>query len=345
MPARSADIDAVYAVSAGKFRRYHSESWLKQVSDIRTVALNIRDAFRVLAGLLQAHFLLKRLKPDVIFIKGGFVGVPVGLAAGRLHIPFITHDSDAIPGLANRLIAKYAAKHAVALPTEVYSRFYPLHKTVTVGVPVRPEYRRVTPGIQAEYRKKLDLPAVAPVLFVTGGGLGAQHVNEAVIASSPALFETFPELHILHAAGRANTDAVAGEYTRVLTPDLRQQVQVFGYLDDMYAYSGAADVVITRAGATTLADLAVQGKACIVIPNPYLTAGHQLKNAEYLQEHQAVVELAESDLDTPEPLTAAARDLLGDPKHREALEEAFTVFGNTDAAHRLAELLLDEVQG
>lgn len=165
VPARHPSIDEVHSVSAGKLRRYHSEG-LKQLLDVRTVLLNARDVFRVLAGIVQSYRLLKRLKPDVIFIKGGFVGVPVGLAAAGLKIPFITHDSDAIPGLANRIIARWARKHAVALPAEVYS--YDPSRTVTVGVPVIHEYTRVTPETQRQYKQEIGLSDDAQLLFIIG---------------------------------------------------------------------------------------------------------------------------------------------------------------------------------
>ena len=174
---RSQDIDDLYAVSAGKLRRYHGEG-LSQLLDFKTMALNVRDVGRVVAGLFQSYRLLRKLQPDILFIKGGFVGVPVGLAAAMLHIPFVTHDSDAIPGLANRIIARWASKHAVALPKEIYA--YAPAKTVTVGVPVASDYQLVTDKSQQDYRQQLGLKADAKLLFVIGGGLGAQRVNEAI---------------------------------------------------------------------------------------------------------------------------------------------------------------------
>src|SRR5689334_19136294 len=112
-------IDQVHSVRAGKFRRYHGEG-IKQLLDLKTMFKNVRDFFYFLAGIWQSYWLLKRLKPDGIFIKGGFVGVPVGLSAAMQKIPYITHDSDALPGLANRLISRWASAHAVGLPKDVY---------------------------------------------------------------------------------------------------------------------------------------------------------------------------------------------------------------------------------
>ena len=113
--ANNSDIDASYTIRAGKFRRYHAGK-LKQLFDLPTIAKNIRDIWRVLVGKCQSWYLLRKIKPDIIFIKGAYVGAPVGLAAAWLHIPYVTHDADAIPGLANRIIARWASAHAVALP-------------------------------------------------------------------------------------------------------------------------------------------------------------------------------------------------------------------------------------
>lgn len=112
VPAHDPNIASVVAIRAGKFRRYHGEGW-KQLFDVVTLCKNLRDAVWVLIGLWQSFWLLGRLRPDVIFVKGGFVGVPVGLAAALRGIPYVTHDSDALPGLANRIIARWAKVHTV----------------------------------------------------------------------------------------------------------------------------------------------------------------------------------------------------------------------------------------
>jgi UDP-N-acetylglucosamine--N-acetylmuramyl-(pentapeptide) pyrophosphoryl-undecaprenol N-acetylglucosamine transferase len=340
VPARDPNIDEIYSVSAGKFRRYHGEG-IKQLLDVKTMFLNLRDAFRVLIGIFQSWRLLRRLKPDVIFIKGGFVGVPVGLAAAWLHIPFVTHDSDAIPGLANRIIARWARKHAVALPADIYA--YEASKTVTVGVPVKAEYRLVTAELKQAYRKELGIQDDAKVLFIIGGGLGAQRINQAIVKAMPGLMAQFNDLRVIHGAGRSNEEAVRTQYHDLLKPSEMQRVTVVGFLHDVYRYSGAADVVVTRAGATNLAEFAVQGKACIVIPSPFLTGGHQLKNAKYLEEQQATEQVSEAELAAqPDVLAERVSALLSDPARQAALGQKFTAFGHPHAAQELATLILSE---
>jgi len=292
-------------------------------------------------GTVQSYRLLRKLKPDVIFVKGGFVGVPVGLAAARLRIPFVTHDSDAIPGLANRIISRWATVHAIALPKEVYS--YPASKMVTVGVPVQSEFIPVTAQLQQEYKQQIGLDQYGKVLLVTGGGLGAKRLNDMVLQAVPQLLERYSDLAIIHTVGRAHAAEMNTAYEKALTPAQRSHVLVKGYVTDMYRYSGAADVIITRAGATTLAEFAVQAKACIVVPNPLLTGGHQTKNAAYLAEQHAVRCLAEDELQkNPELLTNAVERLLGNAEERLALGTSLSKFAHPTAAKELAMVLLEQ---
>lgn len=270
------------------------------------------------------------------------MGVPVGLAAAMLHIPFVTHDSDSVPGLANRIIARWARKHAVGMPEELYA--YERSKTVTVGVPVVKNYEFVTPALQAQYRQELHIPATAQLLFVIGGGQGARSLNNALTTILPDLLQQFSDLYVVHGAGRANEAAVRAAYEASLSADAIKRVQVAGYLHDVYRYSGASDVIITRAGATNLAEFAVQGKACIVVPAPFLTGGHQLKNAAYLHEQQATEQVSEADLESrPQVLAQKITELLQNADYRQALGKKFTTFGHPQAAQELAALLLKEM--
>lgn len=342
IPAGDPNIDAVYNVRAGKFRRYHGEG-LRQLLDLKTLFLNFRDAFYVLIGLFQSWRLLRELRPDVIFIKGGFVGVPVGLAAAQLKLPYITHDSDALPGLANRIIARWAAAHAVALPPEAYD--YPAGKTVMTGIPLQAEFEPLTPKLMAQYRHQLDLPAKAKVLFIIGGGLGSRNVNRAVAEAVPHLLREFPDLYVIHGAGRANEVGLKTQYEQSLTEVERERLEVFGYTKEVYKYSGAADIVITRAGATNLAEFALQGKACLVIPSPFLTGGHQLKNADYLAEKGAAVVLDEADLTAdPHRLSKQVSELLRDDAGRQQLGRQLGRFAKPDATRELADLILDNAR-
>lgn len=341
IPAEDANFNQAFFVRAGKFRRFHGEG-LKQLLDIPTLLKNIRDFFYVLAGIYQSRKLLKVLRPDVIFIKGGYIGVPVGLAAANLHLRYITHDSDAIPGLANRIIARWAGLHAVALPEEVYD--YPSSRTVTTGIPLQAGFVPVTDKLQDKYRQEIDIPAQAKVLFVIGGGLGAQRVNNAFAEALPHLLHEHNQLYVIQSVGRSNVGQVSHYYEDNLTTNQQGRVRVFGYIDDVYRQSGAADIVVTRAGATNLAEFALQGKACIVVPNPVLTGGHQLKNAEYLADQHAAIVLNENDLlEDPNRLAKQVSSLLQQPAKCRELAQNLAKFAKPHATRDLAKLILEQV--
>lgn len=340
VPAGDKNIDRVALVRAGKFRRYHGESFLQHLRDIPTVLKNIRDAVWTVVGLWQSYRLLRGLRPDIVFIKGGFVGVPVGLAAALLRIPYVTHDSDAIPGLANRIIARWAHLHAVALPKEVYR--YPADKTVTVGVPVSHKYHVLSAAQQHAVRKQLGLDEFGRVVLVTGGGLGAKNINEAVISCMPELLARYPKLAVVHLTGRGKDSAARQRYKKELSPADQKRVIIRDFVTNLYQYSGAADVVVARAGGTAIAELAAQAKACVVVPNPLLTGGHQLKNARVLAERKAVRLVDETVLaQDHRALMPALTELLDHPDKAAALGKKLAQVAQPDAARHLAMILLD----
>lgn len=338
IPAQSPYIDQVYTVRAGKFRRYHGEG-LKQLLDVVTLLKNIRDAWWVVAGIFQSYRLMRKLRPSLIFSRGGFVSVPVCLGGLLQHVPYVTHDSDAVPSLANRLIAKWAVLHAVALPKELYA--YPQNKTVTVGVPVQPEFQAVSPHQQKVFKKEIGMEHADKIVLLTGGGNGAQMLNDLLVELSPELFDAYPQLGIVHMAGRAHESVVQKMYGKLLTLSQRKQVVVKSFVNNLYAYSGAADVIITRAGATTLAEFAVQSKACIIIPSSFLAGGHQLKNAEYLMSQHAALCITEAQLEADQgALASAVKQLVDSPSEVRKLGQRLHKFAHPNAAKTLAALLL-----
>ena len=339
LPAHDPNIDRVYSIRAGKLRRYHGESLIKQLLDFSTVAKNIRDIFFTISGIWQSIFLLKKLSPDVVFVKGGFVGLPVGLAAALWRIPYVTHDSDALPGLANRIIAPWATMHAVAMPKEIYA--YPQEKTVSVGVPVSSKFHELDHKEMLSLRDKLNLK-YRQVILLTGGGNGSGRLNQALIGSAPLLMERYKDLGLVHLAGRSHEQAVRQEYKKILSPDEFKRVVIRGYASNLSDYSAASDIVITRAGATSIAEFASQAKPCIVIPSPVLTGGHQLKNAQVLADRKAIRVVREESLDNdPAALMAPLTDLLDDHKKLTQLGQRLKEFEQSDSAYRLAMILLD----
>lgn len=339
VPAADPNIDAVHLIRAGKFRRYHGEG-LKQLLDLPTIAKNLRDAVYVLIGMWQAFWLLKQLNPDVIFVKGGFVGVPVGLSAALQRIPYVTHDSDALPGLANRIIGRWAKKHAVGLPKEIYA--YPPDKTETVGVPLSRHFKPYTEAQKRAARQQIGMEPKGRFVLVTGGGNGALRLNNAVAVCVQELLERYEDLQIVQIAGRSLEAGLRQRYKQKLPAQLQKRIIVKGFITNLYLYSGAADVVITRAGATTIAELAAQHKACIVVPNPQLTGGHQIKNAKVLADRAAIRVVTEEKLKSDDhALMPPLVELLDRPDRAAELGKNLGKLVVPGAAERLAVLLLE----
>ncbi len=340
VPRADVNIDEVFTVRAGKFRRYHGEGW-RQLFDIKTMAKNARDAWYVLVGIGQSYRLLRRTRPAIIFTRGSFVSVPVALAAVWLKIPYVTHDSDAIPSLANRIIARWAAVHAVALPKEVYP--YPADKTVTVGVPISEKFRLQSAADLHALRLKLGFAADAEIVFMTGGGLGAQRLNDALATAAPRLLKRYPKLVIVQATGRMHAADISNMYNDILDEEERSRVRVQGFITNLSEYSAVADIVVTRAGGTSIAEFAAQAKACIIVPNPILTGGHQTKNARVLADRQAAVLIDEEALvnDTMALFEPIAH-LLDHPDEIVRLGHKLHTIAQPDSAHKLGMLLLEQ---
>lgn len=283
-------------------------------------------------GFCQSLWLIMRTRPDAIFIKGGYVGVPLGLAAALFRVPFITHDSDTVPGLANRIVGRWARMHATGMPTEYYR--YPKSKMRFTGTPVGPEFQAVTDEIQKSAKRELGIDEQMRVILVTGGSLGAQRINQVVKSMAPDLLEKHSNLFLIHQVGQANKD-IYGDY---IHPRLRAET----FIDKFYVTSAAADLVVARGSATTISQLSIQAKPTILIPSPFLAGGHQLKNAKVLEEQGAAVVLQEKELlDQPTLLTASIEELLDNDEVRQKLSVAISGLAKPEAAREISKLILE----
>lgn len=328
--------DELHFVSAGKLRRYHNESLIRRVTDIKTIFFNIRDVIRLSRGVFQAVWLLRRLKADAVLLKGGYVCVPVAIGAKLSGVPMMTHDSDALPGLSNRISARFAKYHATAMPARYYP--YPEKSVRTVGLPVEAEYREYSNQEQKNLKQKFVIPIDAEVLLITGGSNGARRLNAWCIAILPELLQMHPRLYVLHLYGKGNE----GQY-KDLSPVMLDRIISTGFTDELFNYSAIADVIVTRAGATTIAEFASQAKACIIVPNPDLTGGHQLKNAQVLEDLDCAVVIQERALKKSQTeLIDAITSLLIDENRRQQLgQNLHSTLPEVPAAKALARLLLE----
>lgn len=324
---KSADIEVVFRISAGKLRRYPNQSLRETLLDVKTIALNIRDGFRTLVGCVQAFRILSKEKPSVIFIKGGFVGVPVGIAAHIQRRPFITHDSDSEPGLANRIIGRWAELHTVGFNASLYR--YPPSKVREVGVPISDTYKPLTKKQQQTYKKELGIPIDAKLLLVVGGSQGSTTINEIMSKIAPELLKT-KNLYIIHQTGSDSNNEIESERYVSLK-----------FIPDLFRYSGAADLVMSRSGSF-LSELSAQKKATLVIPAPQLAGGHQVKNAEFLSERKAVRVVDQTTaLHNPKKLEQEITNLLNNSAERLTLADNLFSSFKHDAAIVIADMLLE----
>ena len=321
----------VQTIAAGKFRRYHHLTVFQQLTWPSLVLQNFGDAFKVGVGFIQSFFKLLVWRPDVVFTKGGYVCLPVGIAARVLRIPLVIHDSDAHPGLTNRVLSKWANAIGTGAPLEYYP--YPKAKSTYVGIPISTAFHPYTATEQKAAKQEWGIATTHPLVVVTGGGLGAARINEVVAETLPKLLETSSVVLV----------AGAGQYDdlRALLPPDSDRFQLYPFVTNMHSLLGAADVVVTRAGATTILELAALKKPTILIPNGKLTGGHQLKNAAVYAEAGAVAVLDEEVLDANKDLLASQINaLLGDSKTTSAMAQRFAAFSKPDAAKDMARMIL-----
>lgn len=322
----------VKRIHAGKLRRYYNVSWWRQLFDLPTLARNIRDVFLVGVGLLQSLRFLHKVKPDVVFLGGGFVCLPVGVAAHLLKIPLVLHDANAQPGLTNRMLAKYATVIGTGAPVEEYP--YPPGRTHYVGMPVSGDYKPRTAEQQQKAKAILGLhDTKKPLLVVTGGGNGARNINRAITAIAKQLLDKVAIVHVTGVDTYQETVENAPEHIDyIITP----------FLPGLNTAFIAADIVITRAGASTLAELAGLGKAVVIIPHPHLAGGHQIQNAEVYAQAGAAVVMDEANMMLDQRrLSRVILALAASPEKRQTLARKLHAFSKPDAALDMAALIAE----
>lgn len=321
----------VHTILAGKFRRYHHLTVWQQLTWPSLVAKNLRDAFLVGFGFIQSLVKLMVWRPDVVFTKGGYVCLPVGMAAKVLGIPLVIHDSDAHPGLTNRVLSRWATSIATGAPLEHYP--YPKRISHYVGIPISGEFRPQTAAEQRAAKREWGIDPKRRLMVVTGGGLGAKRINDVVALTLRSLQQ---QAAVVLVAGAGQYD----ELRSLLPPD-SEHFQLYPFVTNMHSLLAAADVVVARAGATTILELAALQKPTILIPNAKLTGGHQLKNAAVYDQAEAVMVLNEEAMvEKPHLLAECVQSLLDNPKYSVEMAERFHAFAKPDAAKDVARLIL-----
>lgn len=296
-----------YGISSGKLRRYF---------DLK----NFTDPFRVLKGFGEAKKLLKTLKPDVVFSKGGFVTVPVVIAAKKCKIPAIIHESDMTPGLANKLCISSACKVCCNFPETVSC--LPSEKAVLTGTPIRGE---LLGGNKLDALNFCGFTAQKPVILVIGGSLGSVAVNDAVRSILPELLKEF---QVVHLCGKGKTDEALQN-----TEGYIQFEYIKKELPDLFAL---ADVVISRAGANAICEISALAKPNLLIPlSAKASRGDQILNARSFEKQGYSMVMEEEEI-TPEMLLAAVRSLY---QNRQSYIEAMAGGSHTDSIRKIIELI------
>lgn len=326
----------VETIFAGKLRRYNHLSVIRQLLWISLVAANLKDSFLVFFGFVQSILKLIFWRPDIVFAKGGYVCLPVGFAAYLLRIPLVIHDSDAYPGLTNRILSRFASAIATGAPLEFYP--YPAEKSKYVGIPISNDFHHFTEKERLFAKEKWGIAKNRPLVVVTGGGLGASRINEAVITT---LNEWQRVCCLVLISGAGQYDEL-----RSITPKNDECFQLHPFISkDMASLLGAADVVVSRAGATTILELAALVKPTVLVPNRKLTGGHQSKNAAVYEAKDAVVVIDENEMENhPKILVKAVRKLIENPEKTREMAKSLSGFARPDAARDVADMILKNIK-
>lgn len=279
-----------------------------------TLAGRAKLGLRLGAGVAQCLGLVATHRPAVVIGVGGFVSVPMMLAAHLTRRPMLLHEQNVAPGKANRTLARIC-KMRVMTTFPVDERYFPDNEVEVTGCPVRPSFGTID---QAEARKILGLPERSRVVLLMGGSGGAAALNATGLGLLP-LLDDHPDLHIVHATGRnyaeSHADIVAGLPT---APGPRYRVH--DYLDDSALFMAAADLIVSRSGASTISEVFCAGLPSILIPSPNVAEDHQTANAAFAVGEGAAIMVEETD-DYVGRARQAVADLLGDPGRLQTMAE------------------------
>ena len=311
--------------SAGKVRRYFSIN-------------NFFDLFRTAIGIVQALFQLYSLYPDVVFSKGGYASFPTTVAARILRIPLIIHESDAHPGRANVIAAKWAKAIAISFPgVRSYFKKADDSKFALIGHPSRRVlFRPVREGGHAYLNLKEDVPTI----LILGGSQGAQAINSVVLNALPELVKRY---QTIHQTGPENIESVRGLANVILKDNpYKDRYRTFGFLNTlaMRMSSGIASAVVARAGSGTIFEIAAWGLPSLIIPLPEEIAHDQTKNAFAYARDGAAVVLKQHNL-TENILLAELDRVMQDENVRTEMITAAKAFARPDAAKKMAAMLLE----
>ncbi|MEO5935653.1 MAG: undecaprenyldiphospho-muramoylpentapeptide beta-N-acetylglucosaminyltransferase, partial [Terriglobales bacterium] len=292
---------------------------LVQVGALKNVSMmkRVKTMFDLPRAVLNAGAMLSEFKADVVVGVGGYASGPAMIAAVLNGIPAVAFEPNAAPGLVNKMVGRWVS--AVAVHFEETKKYFP--KAVVTGVPVR-----------AEFFQQASALSSSKTLLVTGGSQGSRAINRAVSGALPLLAK-IEGLQIIHQTGERDHEETRAAYEKAGTA-----ADVSPFISDMASAFAQAAVILCRAGASTVAEIAAAGKPAIFVPFPFAADDHQTRNAEALASHGAAVILAEKDL-TPKSLAKAVTELLGDAARLREMSAKAKALAHPRAAEKIAEMV------
>lgn len=319
----------IHHVAALPMPRRLSPGLLKVPGGLRAAVRRCEEILRQEGAVAAATF-------------GGYVSFPVSRAAARAGLPLVIHEQNAVPGLANRFAGRWASRIAVTFPGSA-ERFAQPEKVVVTGNPVRDDMLALDlDGRRAEARAGFGLAPDVPTLLVFGGSQGARSLNRAIVRAH-GLWSEPDQLQILHAAGASQYSEAAAAWEKVRAAGPGPRVRCLDFIEDMGAAYAAADIVVCRAGATSIAELTALGRPSVLVPYPHATRDHQMHNARALAQVGGAQVIEDGEL-TGRRLVDAVEPWIADPDARAAAARGARVFGRRDAAQQVARLVLDQVR-
>ena len=294
---------------------------------------NIKTVQLFVESIKRSKEILREFKPDVVIGTGGYVSGAVVYAAARMKIPTIVHEQNSVPGITNKILSRFADRVGISFPDA--AQYFPENKTVLVGNPRAQEV--VTSG-KSEVLEQYGLLPDIPTVLIFGGSQGALKINQAVIQALPKFSQK--EYQVLYASGDRYYNEIAEKFD---IEKINHNLSLQPYIKNMTDVMANVDLLIGRAGATSIAELTALGLPAILIPSPYVTNDHQTKNAQSLVNAGAVKMITDADL-TGEKLVEAVDEIMGDPEKKAMMAKASRQEGIPDAAERLWSLVNEIVK-
>ena len=308
---------------------------LQRKLNLEGIKHNLITAKNVVVSLGESKKIIKEFQPDVVVGTGGYVCFPVLRAAQKLGIPTVLHESNAVPGLTTKMLADHVDGMMVGFEESKNGYKHPEKVTVT-GTPVRGDFRTYT---KAAAKAELGIPQEEPLIVSVWGSLGAMRMNE-LMADFITDTRKDSDFCLIHSAGTAGYEEMITRLKAECPGGFTQEgYDVRPYIYDMSRVMAAADLVLCRAGASTLSELAMMGKPAVLVPSPNVTNNHQEKNARVLEKAGGAIVLPEPGL-TSETLVKTVMELIHDTARLEKMEQAMRGYAVPDATERITDVVL-----